>query len=161
MNIGARLTAAFSSVLFIIGAGAIITNWQFAVVGSDARRIIEIDNRLTSVQQVERDIGDVSRHIAGLVEQQREARLLVETQAVRKVLEKHLGAAMVAFGRTGPINERRWPLPLAASMTSWRRLIALRKSAIGRRSGCASTCNSSKLCATSAMSCTRSPMQYS
>ncbi len=101
MNIGSRLTAAFSSVLFIIGAGALITNWQFAAVGSDARKIIEIDNRLTSVQQVERDIAAVSRHIAALVEQQREARLLAETEAVRNLLAKHLGEAMGAFGGTG------------------------------------------------------------
>ena len=114
MNIGARLTAAFSSVLFIIGAGAAITDWQFAAAGSDARRIIEIDNRLTSVQQVERDIAAVSRRIAGLVEQQREGRLLIETQAVRKVLEKDLGAAMAAFGGTGADQRKA----LAASTRS-------------------------------------------
>jgi signal transduction histidine kinase len=101
VNIGSRLTRAFSSVLFIIGAGAIVTNWQFAAVVSDARRIIAVDNRLTAVQEVERDIGTLSRHITSLIEQQREARLLAETQAVRNVLAKHLGNAMSAFGETG------------------------------------------------------------
>ena len=100
MTIGSRLTTAFSSVLFIIGAGAIITAWQFDAVVSDARRIIEVDNRLTSVQQVERDIVTLSRQISNLVEQHREVRLLAETQAVRKVLAKHLNDAISAFGQS-------------------------------------------------------------
>lgn len=114
MTIGSRLTTAFSSVLFIIGAGAIITNWQFAAVVSDARRIIEVDNRLTSVQQVEGDIGTLSRHISSLVEQQHEARLLAETQAVRNVIAKHLSDAMAAFGQNGLAQRRA----LAASTRS-------------------------------------------
>jgi signal transduction histidine kinase len=114
VNISSRLTAAFSSVLFTIGAGALITNWQFGAVGSDARRIIEIDNRLTSVQQVERDLGAVSRHIAALVEQQRESRLLAETQGVRNVLAKRLIDALAAFGGTGLAQRNA----LAASIRS-------------------------------------------
>jgi signal transduction histidine kinase len=114
VNIGSRLIAAFSSVLFIIGTGAIITNWQFAAVVSDARRIIQIDNRLTSVQQVERDIGAVTRHIAGLVEQQPEARLIAETQSVRNMLAKHLSDAMAAFGGSGLAQRKA----LAASTRS-------------------------------------------
>lgn len=106
MTIGSRLTAAFSSVLFIIGAGAVIANWQFAEVVSDARRIIAIDNRLTSVQQVERDIAAVSRHVSLLVGQQSEGRLVAETQAVRNVLSKHLSNAVAAFGGTGVAQQK-------------------------------------------------------
>jgi signal transduction histidine kinase len=100
VTIGSRLTTAFSSVLIIISAGAIITNWQFAAVVSDARRIIEVDDRLTSVQEVQHDIGTVSRHISSLVEQQHEARLLAETRAMRQVLAKHLSETMAAFGQS-------------------------------------------------------------
>jgi signal transduction histidine kinase len=114
VNIGSRLPTAFSSVLLIIGAGAIITNLQFAAVVSDARRIIAVDNRLTSVQEVERDIGAVSRHISGLIEQQHEKQLLSETQVVRNVLAKHLRAAIAAFAASGLAP----PHALAASTRS-------------------------------------------
>ena len=114
MTIASRLTAAFSSVLFIIGAGAIITNWQLTAVVSDARQIIVVDNRLTSVQQVERDIDTLSRHISTLVEQQHEATLLAETQSMRHMLANHLRDALAAFGQSGQSQQHA----LAASSRS-------------------------------------------